>query len=44
MVVPLLREYVMRKVAIIEDRFCILDVEKAVSLQICILWMGKLGI
>ena len=44
MVVPLLREYVMRKIAIIKDRLYIIDVEKTISLQICILWMGKLGI
>ena len=37
MVVLLLRGCVMRKVAIVEDRLCIVDVEKAVSLQRCIL-------
>ena len=31
MVTLLLQEHVVRKVAVIEDRLCIVDVEKAVS-------------
>jgi len=34
----------VRRVAVIEDRLCIVDVEKAVSPWRCILQMGKLGI
>ena len=37
MVTLLLQEHIMRKVAVIEDGLCIVDVEKAVSPQRCIL-------
>ena len=40
----LLQGHVARKVAVVEDRLCIVDVEKAVSPCRCILQTGGLGI
>jgi len=44
MVVLLLQGHIVRKVAIVKDRVCIVDVEKVVLPQRCILQIGKLGI
>ena len=44
MVIPLPQEHVVRKVAIVKDELCIVDVKKTVSLWRCILWIGGLGI
>jgi len=44
MVASLLQEYIVRKVAVIENGLYIVDVEKVISLWKYILWMGKLSI
>ena len=44
MVIPLLWECIMWKVAIMEDGLYIVDVEKVVSSWRCTLWTGGLGI
>ena len=44
MIALLLHGHVVGKMAIVEDRLCITDVEKAVSPWRCILWTGGLGI
>jgi len=44
MVVLLSQGHIVRKVAIVKDRVCIVNVEKVVLPQRCILQIGKLGI
>jgi len=44
MVAPLLQGHVVRKMAVIGDVLCIVDIEKTVSLQRCIPQTGRLGI
>ena len=44
MIVLLPCRYIVGKIAVMEDRLCITDVEKAVSLQGYIFQMGELSI
>jgi len=44
MITLLLHKHVARKVAIVENRLCIVDIEKTISLQRCIFQTGGLGI
>ena len=44
MVAPLPQGYVVRKVTVMEDRLCIVDVEQVVSLQRYILQIDGFGI